>query len=92
MYRVSQIDVVYTLFGTLFLSNEMRRTYIFLYEPQDTGKVQQHVHRSSCVQTNIAVKLSFDERKWLLKCYCKVENVVKFNDVGGWNLVHHHQG
>ena len=25
----------------------------------------------------MAVKLSFDERKWLLKCYCKVENVVE---------------
>ena len=35
------------------------------------------------------VKLSFDERMWLLKCYWKVENV-KFSD-GGLNLVHHHQ-
>ena len=25
----------------------------------------------------MAVKLSFDERKWLLKCYWKVENVVE---------------
>ena len=25
----------------------------------------------------MAVKLSFDERKWLLKCYLKVENVVE---------------
>ena len=25
----------------------------------------------------MAVKLSFDERKWLLKCYSKVENVVE---------------
>ena len=24
----------------------------------------------------MAVKLSFDERKWLLKCYRKIENVV----------------
>ena len=24
----------------------------------------------------MAVKLSFDERRWLLKCYWKVENVV----------------
>ena len=25
----------------------------------------------------MAVKLTFDERKWLLKCYKKVENVVE---------------
>ena len=25
----------------------------------------------------MAVKLSFDERKWLLKCYWKVENVIE---------------
>ena len=35
-------------------------------------------HRSSCVEKkNMAVKLSFDKRKWLLKCYWKVENVVE---------------
>ena len=28
-------------------------------------------------KTNMAVKLSFDEREWLLKCYWKVENVVE---------------
>ena len=25
----------------------------------------------------MALKLSFDERKWLLKCYWKVENLVE---------------
>ena len=25
----------------------------------------------------MAVRLSFDDRKWLLKCYWKVENVVE---------------
>ena len=31
----------------------------------------------------MAVKLQFDERKWLLKCYWKVENIVDVQcDVG----------
>ena len=51
---------MYTLFQTLFLSNEM-----FAYDPEDTGKAEQHFHRSLCVETNMAVKLVFSERKWL---------------------------
>ena len=47
-----------------------------MYDSEGTEK-QQHVHRSSCVYTNTAVKLSFDECKWLLKCYCKMEKVVE---------------
>ena len=45
-----------------------------MYDPEDTGKALQHVHRS-CV--HMAVNVSFDERKWFLKCYWKVENVVE---------------
>ena len=42
----------------------------------------------------MAVKLSFDELKWFLKCYWKMENAGEFKDVGELNLVgllHHQQ-
>ena len=54
-----------------------RNTIFVVYGPGGTGKAQKHVHRSSRVLTNLAVTLSFDERKWFLNCYWKVENVVE---------------
>ena len=72
------LKLMYTLFEMLFLSNKMRKKYNFccVWSRRHWESIA-HVHCSSCVYTNVVVKLSFDEHKWLLKCYWNVKNVVE---------------
>ena len=69
------LRMMYTLFET-FLDNEMIQKYNFccLWSRRHWKCIATR-SCSSCVSTNMAVNVSFDERKWLLKCYWKVENV-----------------
>ena len=69
--------MMYTLFETLFLSNEMRQKLCLFCTMQKTPEKHSNTFIVLHVFKQTAVKLSFDELKWLLSCYWKKENVVE---------------
>ena len=72
---MSQIDV-YTISNTISQQRKETEIQFLLCMIQKALEKHSNTFIVLHVSKNMAVKLSFDEGKWLLKCYWKVENVV----------------
>ena len=74
----SVLKLAYTLFETLFISNETRQKYNFrcAWSIRHWKSIRTRSSFFTCLN-KYSGKLSLGERQWLLKCCWKVENVVE---------------